>query len=563
MFKNRLKWRLVLVVLFSILHFASFGQVVDKPYAHKLRNVEENLQKGNLPLALQEIEDILKSYPDAAEVYYAKALLYGQLQNSEIAIENARKAYEIERKIIYAHYLLDLYKADEEYQNALALIDSLILDHPSSSELFREKVMLLHRDKRSSEALSVIKETEDLFGYTDTLAVIHSEILIDLDRRKEAKEILENWVRRKSDLKQIYSALAFIMNSEKESKGAVEVLNKGIANTGDDYLYLDLADVYNTLNKTKNSFESLKTAFESESIEYFEKHRVMLSLLADKNSFSLDQLYVLSNQLVRQYPRIADSHLFKGDVLWRKGETQEAKTLFLTAVGINNKHVDAWRMLINVDLSLNDANSAILHGLESLKFNAGHPLLLYFTGLAYLVNEDSANARKFLEEGLNNSEESNLFLKSSIYTALGDVYHKLEMHAVSDVAYEEAIKLDSTNVSALNNYAYYLSLRGKELEKAAQLSMLSNELSPNNGTFQDTYAWILYKQENYKEALVWIERALKNTVAPSFTLFDHYGDILFELGKNKEAAKQWQKALKLGKDTGEDIEALSNKLINK
>src|SRR5690606_27451216 len=95
MFKNRLKWRLVLVVLFSILHFASFGQVVDKPYAHKLRNVEENLQKGNLPLALQEIEDILKSYPDAAEVYYAKALLYGQLQNSEIAIENARKAYEI------------------------------------------------------------------------------------------------------------------------------------------------------------------------------------------------------------------------------------------------------------------------------------------------------------------------------------------------------------------------------------------------------------------------------------------------------------------------------------
>ena len=139
----------------------------------------------------------------------------------------------------------------------------------------------------------------------------------------------------------------------------------------------------------------------------------------------------------------------------------------------------------------------------------------------------------------------------------------MKMESASDVAYEEAIKLDSTNVTAMNNLAYYLSLRKKDLEKAATYSKLSNELEPASATFQDTYAWVLFQQEKYSEALVWIERSIKNSAQASATLLDHYGDILFHVGREKDAVKQWEKALVLADSEDIDKEKLAIKIKNR
>jgi len=128
---------------------------------------------------------------------------------------------------------------------------------------------------------------------------------------------------------------------------------------------------------------------------------------------------------------------------------------------------------------------------------------------------------------------------------LGDIYHGLDMVAASDVAYRESIRLDSTNVSAMNNLAYYLSLRKVDLDYAAEISKKSNEINPDNATFQDTYAWVLFQQERYKEALVWIEKAVKLTKPASAVVLEHYGDILVKNGKTAEAIKQWKLALRM------------------
>src|SRR5699024_5559850 len=115
-------------------------------------------------------------------------------------------------------------------------------------------------------------------------------------------------------------------------------------------------------------------------------------------------------------------------------------SLFLTAVGINRTHIDAWRMLMNVEMALNEIDQAIAHGLEALEANPNNPMLLYFTGLAYMLKDDGDNARVMMETALDNSGEENTYLQSLIYAGLGDLYHKLKMADVSDVAYEEAIK---------------------------------------------------------------------------------------------------------------------------
>src|SRR5690606_8980259 len=137
---------------------------------------------------------------------------------------------------------------------------------------------------------------------------------------------------------------------------------------------------------------------------------------------------------------------------------------------------------------------------------------------------------------------------------LGDLYHALAMHDVSDIAYEEALAIDSNNSYILNNYAYYLALRKENLAKAASYSKKSNEINPGNSSYQDTYAWVLFQQGKYAEALNWIKEALESSENVSATLLEHHGDILFKLGDQAAALNQWTKARKLAIANGEDVD---------
>lgn len=538
------------------------GQEQAKPYKNQLNEVENKLRVGDFGGAIQDLDQITLQYPDAAEVYYAKALLYGQTQNFDLAIDNAKLAYGNEPTLVYANFLLELYKTNDDMPAAIELLRSLRDKNPDDSTISRELIMTLHNAGQSQDALTVYDELTTNAPSSDTLDVIKAEILIDLKRNEEAKQLLNQW-SGKSKIRQVYSTLGFIYLQEKNPKQAITVIQKGIDESKDPVLYLDLADAQKASKKDKLAFDALVLAFKSDRVDFLDKHRVLLTLISPKNpEFSLDQIQLLANELVLRHPRIADSHVLKGEILWQRGNTQEARSLFLTAVGINPKHLDAWRMLINTDLGLNEADLAVQHGMEALNVNPGNAMLMYFTGLAYMVKEDFDSSRKMLEFALDNSLNDNTYLQSIIYASLGDLYHQLKMEAASDVAYEEAIRLDSTNVSAMNNFAYYLSLRKKDLDKAAKYSKLSNEIEPNSSTFQDTYAWVLFQQGNYKDALLWIEKAMKSQ-NPSAVLYEHYGDILSKVGNIKEAVKQWEKALTLAADTGMDSDKVKLKIREK
>ncbi len=549
--------------LFCIENIYAQEQEGDKPYKQLLVDVEGRLRTGDFVGAIEKLDDIIAKYPDAAEVYYAKALLYGQARNFDMAIPIVEKAWEIEPKnMLYANYLVELHKSKGDLAAAVPVVDRAIEALPDNESLYREKMLLLHASKKSEEALQVYDDAVAKFGDSDTLDVMKAEMLVDLDRKQEAEKILLVRMQDNSGLRQVYSTLGFIYMDKNATRQAIQILEKGLKNTNDPLLYLDLADAYTAGKRGKQALESLRKAFESMDVNYMDKHRVMFTLLRGKSGFTLEQIQGLANILVLKHPRIADSHVAKGDVLWRRGNLQEARSLFLTAVGINRAHVDAWRMLMNVEMALNEVDQAVDHGLEALDANPNNPMLLYFTGLAYMVKDDGENARKLMEAALDNSGEDNTYLQSLIYAGLGDLYHKLELADVSDVAYEEAIKLDSTNATAMNNYAYYLAERKDKLDLAEKLSRQSNELEPASATFQDTYAWVLFQQENYKEALKWIEKAVRGS-SPSAVLYEHYGDILFKSGNSKDALKQWERALAVSDGSDIDVEKLKSKIATK
>jgi tetratricopeptide (TPR) repeat protein len=141
---------------------------------------------------------------------------------------------------------------------------------------------------------------------------------------------------------------------------------------------------------------------------------------------------------------------------------------------------------------------------------------------------------------------------------LGDSYNALKQYDKSDKAYDDALAINPNNYVALNNYSYYLALRKTNLEKAERMSAHLIKNNPDNPTYLDTYAWVLYVREKYKEAKKFIEKAINSGLANS-EHFEHYGDILFKLGDTNGAVTQWEKA----KGLDANNETLSKKIANR
>ncbi|NGF55098.1 tetratricopeptide repeat protein [Parapedobacter sp. SGR-10] len=538
------------------------SQEKETPYKKALEAVEVKLRAGDFRGAIADLDQITTQYPEEADVYYAKGLLLGQMGDYEGAVTNARIAYEKEASLQNLQFLMDLYRARKNWEDLVELLKDFRAKNPTMSFVGRELMATLGGLKKFDEALQIYDEEVKAGRHSDSLDVAKADILIRKEDLHGATAILKPW-DGKSSLRQVYGTLGFIYGEQRKNKQAIEVLERGLKITSDPVLYLDLADAYREEKKPRQSYEALKAAFNAENVDFGDKHRVMLTLMdSDMRVFSRDQIQELANILVLKHPRIAESHVIKGNILWRRGNIQEARSLFLTAVGISPNHVDAWRLLINTDMALRSIDDAVRHSHEALSVNPGNPMLLYFAGLSYMMKEDYDNSRKMLEAALDQSGNENTYLQSMIYGALGDLYHQLKMDAASDVAYEEAIALDSTNVTVLNNYAYYLSVRKKDLEKAERYSRMSNEMEPNSATFQDTYAWVLFQQAKYKEALTWIEKAMRGTQT-SAVLYEHYGDILSMVGREKDALKQWEKALTMSKENTADIQRIQTKIKEK
>lgn len=146
------------------------------------------------------------------------------------------------------------------------------------------------------------------------------------------------------------------------------------------------------------------------------------------------------------------------------------------------------------------------------------------------------------------------------YSYLGDVYNELREYQKSDEAYEAALELDPLNFTVLNNYSYYLSLRGENLEKARKMSTTLIRNNPDNNTYLDTYAWVHYALGDYEEANRVFEKIIASGVDEG-VYYDHYGDTLYKLGKQNEAVKQWIKARELDKSIENIDQKISQRRI--
>src|SRR5690606_26311826 len=282
--------------------------------------------------------------------------------------------------------------------------------------------------------------------------------------------------------------------------------------------------------------------------------------LLDEQRFTGDSLWILSSHLVGDYPRDARAWAVAGDVAAHFRQFDEAKSAYIRAIDLNPKTPILWQQLVELLAIRGEMEEAKQVGHHASNLFPQQAEILLLTGNIFQSTDEHESARSYLEGALNVADEKHEDLMASIYSALGSTYHALKLYSASDVAFTEALLLDSLHPVALNNYAYYLAQRKDKLDNAAALAKKVVELHPGESTYEDTYAWVLYQQGNFAEALVWIRKALSRSQHPSSTLLEHYGDILYQNGKKREALVQWKLARVQLTENDDTAEQLSRKI---
>lgn len=202
-----------------------------------------------------------------------------------------------------------------------------------------------------------------------------------------------------------------------------------------------------------------------------------------------------------------------------------------------------------------------------------HPqelLYSYFLGMMLIERSEYVEALGVLNRGLRQrSEDTRLALLSEVFTLKGDVFYKMDRHEEAFLQYDSALVYNRDNVLCLNNYAYFLSLKNQDMDKAEEMSYRSIKAEPDNKTYLDTYAWILFMQEKYEEAQQYMDKVVPRESTEKFLLTDEYtssvilehaGDIAWMNGEQERAIYLWRLALKRGdKDVSSVLKKKSKK----
>lgn len=456
--------------------------------------------------------------------------------------------------------LADSYEKTNDILKLQRVFDELLRLNPNKPEYYFDKANALFIEQKYDEALAVYAKLEQLTGLNDDLVANRQKIYLKQGKVDMAAAELEQLLAANPGEVRYYLMLGEIYNSNKFTDKALKVLQRGEkVKPEDGMLHLALADTYRTKKEYEASFKQLELAFAAPTLDIDQKIRIILGYTPkfpdpDAKASALE----LSRIATTVHPNDAKAQAIYGDMLAQNNKLKEAKEAYRKSVQINAEIYMVHEQLVRLDLSENALDDAIKDGENALSLFPNQAWMNYLVGVSYLQKKNPTKALSYLKNTVA-LELEDKDLSAQSYSALGDAYHELKDNAKSDAAYDKSLTYNADNAYTLNNYAYYLSIRGEQLEKAAQMSKHSIDLQPNTASFEDTYAWILFKLKKYADAKTWIEKALANGKNQSGVQTEHYGDILFLLGNTEAALQNWKKA----KDNGVNSPVLDRKINEK
>lgn len=504
------------------------------------------------------LQKFIKERPEVSAAYYNLASLQLTHNQIEEARKNIEKAVSLDNdNVWYKQVYAEVLKRQGDFEKAANIYMDIAKTSEFDRPLYYEAAKSFVRAKKYKEALGALDKLMEKSYDDDLVLQMKQDIYLQMNDVDGAIKIAKELIERNPKEGSYLFNLAEIYSSNDQSEKALSVYQDGIKKFPDDpSLQYGLAQYYQKQNDSIKYDEYIAKAILNQQTDEYAQANMLQKYLADteKDTARFKKAMDIAKQLADSEPQSVLLQAFYGQLLARSSQPKEATVYLSNALAIDPARYELWQDLMLVYLTSGNTDSLLATSKRALKYFPANALVYYFNGVANLSDKNYTQAVKALNKAVELQPLENVTLLSDMYSSLGDAYNFLQEYTRSDSCYDKSLKLMPDNPSVLNNYSYYLSVRGVRLGDAEKMSKRSLELRPDEATFLDTYGWVLYKQGKYKEAKEYIEKALKESNAPDGTLFDHLGDVNYRLNDVNGAVENW----KVAKEKGTD-----NKLIDK
>jgi len=522
---------------------------------------------GEYASAFDLLEHARSINPSSAEVYFMESMYHSEMENDSLAIAYLEKATKLSpdnltylerlaqnyigsRKYDKAiecyeqlaskrhkdseplNVLLQLYQVMKDYPNMIATLDRLEIQDGNSEQLTLNKMQVYEQMGDKESSYRVLKELSDSHP-------------LDLNY----KTMLGNWLMKNDRKDEAYKNYMSVLKEEPDNNYALSSLYDYYNATGDEEKAHDLLVKLLTMDKTPVSM----------------KATLMRSFISANESEGGDstKVLVLFDKILAEKQNDSDMAELKAAYMnLKKMPADSVVNAYKAVLDIAPDNAGARLELVQTLWAQKNYDAVIDLCKPAQQYNPDEMVFYYFSGLAHFNKHDSDAALEDFRRGVGQiNSNSNSDIVSDFYAIMGDIMHEKGMKNEAFAAYDSCLQWKEDNIPCLNNYAYYLSEENMNLSKAETMSHKTIIAEPKNATFLDTYAWILFCQERYAEAKIYIDQTLNNidSAAENSTIFEHAGDIYSMNGMLDEALKYWKQAL----DGGSGSAVLPKKIQQK
>lgn len=511
---------------------------------------------GDYKTALNLFAQCLEFNPTSDASMHEIARINSAINNYETAIKYAKMAVKQNPANKYYYFTLaDIYLDNRMFDQAAGVYEDLRELDPNNSEVTFYLAMLYKQTNKLNEAINTLNLLENKIGINESVSINKQQIFLLQGNKTKAYDEINKLIVLFPTEPKYYAIIGEMYTRDNLFLKAEEAFTTlfSIDSLNPEGL-LSVVEFYRRKMDYENAFLTIDKIIDNDEIEFGSKVMVLYSFLNNPKEFSI---YVdkIENCLLKFKDKYADQlegYTLYSDFLIKKNNYEEASDQLEIAVTNFNTNEVIWEQLISLYSFLGKFNKMYEKSQLAIDSFPDNPSFYLYKGLSAIQLKKEEIAIKALTEGISLVKDNReLEINFNIY--LGEAYQAIKNYVQSEFHFEKALEMKPDDVYVLNNYSYYLSLRNEKLEYAEKLSKITVNAEPDNPTYLDTYAWILFKLDRYKEALLYIKKAYDFGGFQNQVIVEHFGDILLKSNNKEEAIKMWELSKKLGNSSSELI----------
>ena len=518
--------------------------------------------KGNYAGAFDLLNHCQEINPDAAEVYFMRSAYHALLNNDSLSLADIQKAAELNpQNNVYLERLAGAYIGSGKYDEAIEAYEKLYANNHDRDDVLNVLIRLYGQQKDYDNMLQTINRLENLEGSSEEITLARMRVYsLKGDKQAELAELKDLSKKHPNDMNYRVMMGNWLLQNELPAD-ALKEYEYVLAQEPDNLMaQMSMLDYYNAIGQDSLAAELQEKLVVSPSTPLNSKMTLMRGIVNSNEQQGGDSTEVLRifRHILAQPQKTSDMWELQAAYMSLKQMPQDSIDNSLRgALEVAPDNAGVRLQLIQSKWKEQLFDDVISLCKPALEYNPDEMAFYYFLGLAYFQKDEKDKALHTFQLGVSQiNSESNKEIVSDFYAIMGDILHEKGREQEAYVAYDSCLQWKDDNLGALNNYAYYLSEKGKDLQKAEKMSYRTIKAEPKNSTFLDTYAWILFMQGRYEEANIYIEQAVQNDSTVSDVILEHAGDISAKLGNMKKAVEWWEKA----RDAGGNSKVLIRKI---